>query len=50
MELYVIRHGTTEWNKEHKLQGASDIPLDEDGRALAQEAAEGMKGIHFDRC
>ena len=50
MELYVIRHGTTEWNKKHKLQGASDIPLDEDGRALAQETAEGMKGIHFDRC
>jgi broad specificity phosphatase PhoE len=32
--LAVIRHGPTEWNAAKKLQGMSDIPLSEEGRAL----------------
>ena len=36
MEIYIIRHGETRWNKERKLQGRADIPLDENGIALAQ--------------
>lgn len=50
MELYIIRHGTTEWNQSRRLQGSSDIPLDEGGRSLARDAAKGMSGIRFDRC
>ena len=50
MELYVLRHGTTDWNKAHKRQGRSDIPLDEEGRKLAEEVGKGMKDIHFDMC
>lgn len=29
-ELHVMRHGTTDWNKEGKIQGKTDVPIDED--------------------
>lgn len=48
MRLYIVRHGETDWNKERKVQGFSDIPLNEYGRHLARETAEGMKEIPFD--
>ena len=35
MKLYLIRHGETDWNKEFKIQGSSDIELNEYGRELA---------------
>ena len=34
-ELYVLRHGETEWNREGRLQGHHDSPLTEEGRAQA---------------
>lgn len=33
--LYVFRHGETDWNKEGRMQGGSDIPLNEKGRRQA---------------
>ena len=27
--LYIMRHGRTVWNMEHKLQGKTDVPLSE---------------------
>lgn len=50
MKLYIIRHGETDWNKAHRVQGRSDIPLNEYGRHLAKETAEGMKDIPLDLC
>lgn len=50
MRLYIIRHGETDWNKEKKIQGHTDIPLNEYGRHLAEETAEGMKDILIDLC
>ena len=50
LELYVIRHGTTEWNKTRRIQGSSDVPLDDEGRQIARETAEGLKDTHFDIC
>ena len=50
MEIYIIRHGETRWNKERKLQGRADIPLDENGIALAQKTGVGMRDIPFDLC
>ena len=48
--LYIIRHGITDWNVLKKLQGQNDIPLNEDGRALARKARDEYKDIHFDIC
>ncbi len=43
MKLYLIRHGQTEWNIEGKIQGKTDIPLNETGLWQARMLAEGMK-------
>jgi len=48
--LYVLRHGKTDWNEERKLQGRTDIALNENGRKMAEEAAEEYKNVHFDVC
>ena len=48
MKIYFIRHGETDWNKERKLQGRSDIALNAFGRQLAEKTAEHLKQIPFD--
>lgn len=48
MKLYIIRHGQTEWNKQKRLQGRSDIPLNEYGIQLAKETKAGLKDVKFD--
>jgi probable phosphoglycerate mutase len=50
MLVYIMRHGYTEWNKLGKLQGSSDIELNEEGRELAVLTGKGMADIHFDVC
>lgn len=35
MELYMVRHGQTDFNKNKRLQGVIDIPLNEYGIELA---------------
>lgn len=49
MEIYLFRHGETEWNKARRLQGHSDIPLNGFGRELAVETAKALAGVSFDR-
>ena len=48
--LYIMRHGRTDWNVLKKLQGRTDIPLNEEGRAMAENAREEYKDVHFDVC
>ncbi len=48
--LYIMRHGITDWNKIHRLQGRTDIPLNEEGRQMAKDAAVLYKNVHFDIC
>ncbi|MGB3313547.1 MAG: histidine phosphatase family protein, partial [Albidovulum sp.] len=40
-ELYILRHGQTEWNAVHRMQGALDSPL----TALGREQAGRQAGI-----
>ena len=45
---YLVRHGETDWNKEGRVQGHSDVPLNETGRAQANAAAELLKDKQID--
>ena len=48
--LYITRHGKTEWNIKHKLQGRTDVPLCEEGRQMAEAGREEYKDVHLDVC
>ena len=48
MLVYLIRHGETDLNKEHRLQGQTDIKLNDYGRELAKETGAALKNINFD--
>ena len=48
MVIYVIRHGETDWNTKHWLQGTTDIPLNRNGIEVAEITSEALKGIPFD--
>ncbi len=49
MDIYLVRHGETDWNKVKRLQGVTDILLNAFGIELAEKTAEGLKEIPFDR-
>ena len=42
--FFVLRHGQTDWNVELRLQGSTDIPLNDTGRIQARRAAEVLSG------
>ena len=48
MILYVVRHGQTQWNLEHRVQGITDIPLTDKGREDAKELKELVKSLDID--
>ena len=37
--VYLIRHGETDWNAQHRWQGHADVPLNSKGRAQAAALA-----------
>ena len=48
LTLTFVRHGETDWNRERKFQGQSDIPLNAHGRAQARALARALRGERFD--
>ena len=48
MEIYVIRHGQTDWNVEHRIQGHTDTLLNNTGKLQALELAKKLENINFD--
>lgn len=43
--FYFVRHGETDWNRENRTQGRTDIPLNETGMAQAEAAAGRLHGL-----
>jgi probable phosphoglycerate mutase len=43
----IIRHGETDWNVEKRIQGQTDIPLNENGRAQAMAMAFNAAHYNF---
>ena len=48
LRLLLVRHGETEWNRVSRFQGGIDVPLNDNGRAQAQQAAEFLKDVPID--
>ena len=47
MKLILIRHGRTDWNVQGRVQGRTDIPLDETGLRQAAAVARRLSGIRL---
>lgn len=47
MTLYFVRHGETDWNVRKKIQGKTDIPLNEKGVSQAVALASWLKANGF---
>ncbi len=47
-ELYILRHGQTTWNAEHRIQGSLDSPLTDAGRAHARAQQEILQSRSLD--
>ena len=46
--LFIIRHGETVWNAEHRFQGHGDSPLTETGRNQVAALGRRLESINFD--
>ena len=50
MSVYLLRHGQTDWNKIGRVQGRTDVPLNDEGRRQADEARKILESVPFIRC
>lgn len=47
LDIYLVRHGQTQWNLEKRLQGSTDNALNDTGRRQAQELGQKLAGVPF---
>lgn len=45
LQVYLVRHGETQWNAERRIQGQSDSPLTAKGEQQAWQVAERAKAL-----
>lgn len=43
--LHVVRHGETDWNRDGRIQGHTDVPLNPDGRRQAIALGRALEGL-----
>lgn len=48
MNIYVLRHGQTDYNIEGKFQGQIDVKMNKNGETQTNKAASELNKIHFD--
>jgi broad specificity phosphatase PhoE len=46
-EVYLVRHGETEWSLSGQHTGSTDIPLTDNGREVARELGRKLEGLEF---
>ncbi len=46
-ELWLVRHGETEWSRDHRHTSTTDLPLTENGVEVAGRLAEELAGTTF---
>jgi probable phosphoglycerate mutase len=47
-ELWLVRHGETEWSRSGKHTGTSEVPLTAHGEEVARGLRRRLGGVHFD--
>ena len=49
MEIYLVRHGETEWSRARRHTGRTDLPLSAAGEAEARALGRHLRGLQVDR-
>jgi len=46
-EVWLVRHGATEWSRDHRHTSVTDLPLLPEGEGVARGLAERLAGVDF---